>query len=215
MALLIDAGVFYEFSPANNPSASPLPAWQVSEGEIYAMVITSCNGLWRYPIGDTVKIESTSPLRITIAGRTKSYINAFGEEVMVHNTDAALARACEECHCRVANYTAAPVFAADGHRGRHQWLIEFTTPPADLDRFAATLDLMLTRENSDYQAKRDGGIFLDPLSVTVAAPGLFDRWLESTGKLGGQRKVPRLANDRHLIDPMLEMNASLRLTPHL
>ena len=215
MALLIDAGVFYEFIPANNPSATPLPAWQVSEGEIYAMVITSCNGLWRYPIGDTVKIESTSPLRITIAGRTKSYINAFGEEVMVHNTDAALARACEECHCRVANYTAAPVFATDGHRGRHQWLIEFTTPPADLDRFAATLDLMLTRENSDYQAKRAGGIFLDPLSVTVAAPGLFDRWLESTGKLGGQRKVPRLANDRHLIDPMLEMNASLRLTPHL
>lgn len=206
MALLADAGVFYEFIPADNPEAQPVPAWEVEEGEIYAMVITACNGLWRYPIGDTVKIESLSPLRITIAGRTKHYINAFGEEVMVHNTDAALSRACTECKCHVANYTAAPVYTAEGRKGHHQWLIEFADPPADLGRFAATLDMMLTRENSDYQAKRAGDIFLAPLTVTVARRGLFDDWLESTGKLGGQRKVPRLSNDRRLIEAMLTFN---------
>ncbi len=206
MSLLIDGGVFYEFIPASDPEAEPLAAWQVEPGKVYAMVISSCNGLWRYPIGDTVRIESVDPLRITIAGRTKSFINAFGEEVMVHNTDAALTHACEKCACQVTNYTAAPVFAEGGHRGRHQWLIEFATPPADIDFFAATLDEMLTRENSDYQAKRDGDIFLDRLTVTIASPGLFDRWLESTGKLGGQRKVPRLSNDRRLIDSMLALN---------
>lgn len=207
MALITDAGVFYEFIPAEDPDSEPLPAWETEQGKIYALVITSCNGLWRYPIGDTVRIESTTPLRITIAGRTKHFINAFGEEVMVHNTDAALAKACAETGCRVLNYTAAPVYSTQGHRGRHQWLVEFAIkPPADLDRFAATLDLMLTRENSDYQAKRAGDIFLAPLTVTVARQGLFDDWLESTGKLGGQRKVPRLSNDRKLIESMLKLN---------
>ena len=207
MALITDAGVFYEFIPADDPDGTPLAAWEVEQGGIYALVLTSCNGLWRYPIGDTVKIESTSPLRITIAGRTKHYINAFGEEVMVHNTDAALAKACAECGCSVANYTAAPVYTSQGHRGHHQWLIEYSTPPADPALFAATLDRKLTEENSDYQAKRAGNIFLDPLSITVARPGLFDRWLESTGKLGGQRKVPRLSNDRKLIESMLKLNS--------
>lgn len=207
MALITDAGVFYEFIPADAPDGTPVAAWEVEQGGIYALVLTSCNGLWRYPIGDTVKIESTSPLRITIAGRTKHYINAFGEEVMVHNTDAALAKACAECGCSVANYTAAPVYTSQGHRGHHQWLIEYSTPPADPALFAATLDRKLTEENSDYQAKRAGNIFLDPLSITVARPGLFDRWLESTGKLGGQRKVPRLSNDRKLIESMLKLNS--------
>lgn len=207
MALITDAGVFYEFIPADDPDGTPVAAWEVEQGGIYALVLTSCNGLWRYPIGDTVKIESTSPLRITIAGRTKHYINAFGEEVMVHNTDAALAKACAECGCSVANYTAAPVYTSQGHRGHHQWLIEYSTPPADPALFAATLDRKLTEENSDYQAKRAGNIFLDPLSITVARPGLFDRWLESTGKLGGQRKVPRLSNDRKLIESMLKLNS--------
>lgn len=207
MALITDAGVFYEFIPADNPEGRPVAAWEVEEGGIYALVLTSCNGLWRYPIGDTVRIESVSPLRITIAGRTKHYINAFGEEVMVHNTDAALAAACAECHCSVANYTAAPVFTSQGHRGHHQWLIEFSAPPSDMAAFAAALDRKLTEENSDYQAKRAGDIFLDPLSVTVAKTGLFDRWLESTGKLGGQRKVPRLSNDRKIIESMLMINS--------
>lgn len=206
MALIIDAGVFYEFIPLDDPTAAPLPAWEVEQGKIYALLISSCNGLWRYPIGDTVKIESTSPLRITIAGRTKHYINAFGEEVMVHNTDAALAKACTAHSCHVANYTVAPVYTAEGQRGHHQWLIEFSQQPADINAFAQTLDRLLTEENSDYQAKRSGDIFLAQLAITEATPGLFDRWLESTGKLGGQRKVPRLSNDRRIIEAMLRFN---------
>ena len=206
MLLLMDAGTFFEFIPADSPSALPIPAWEVEQGKIYALVITSCNGLWRYPLGDTVLVGSTSPLRITIAGRTKHFINAFGEEVMVYNTDAALAKTCDALHCEVLNYTAAPVYTTGKSHGRHEWLIEFSTIPEDMDEFAMVLDRYLQQENSDYQAKRSGDIFLDRLSVVKAAPGLFDRWLASTGKLGGQRKVPRLCNDRHLMDRMLEMN---------
>lgn len=204
MLLLLDAGIFYEFRTIDG--SETVPVWGVEKGRIYELVITGMNGLWRYPLGDTVRIESVDPIRITIAGRTKSFINAFGEEVMVHNTDAALARACAECGCRALNYTAAPVFTTGNTRGHHQWLIEFATLPEDLKGFAAILDSALADENSDYQAKRAGDIFLAPLTVTVASEGLFDRWLASTGKLGGQRKVPRLANDRHLIDAMLRFN---------
>lgn len=204
MLLLIDAGVFYEFVPLEG--GAPVPAWEVEKGKIYELIITAANGLWRFPLGDTVRVESVNPLRITIAGRTKCFINAFGEEVMVHNTDSALARACQLTGCRVLNYTAAPVYTTDRSRGHHQWLIEFAEPPENLERFAAVLDKALTEENSDYQAKRAGNIFLGPLTVTVASHGLFDRWLASTGKLGGQRKVPRLANDRHLIEAMLKFN---------
>lgn len=207
MMLMVDAGIFYELLPADGSCSTPIPLWQAERGRKYALVITAPNGLWRYQIGDVVRIESTEPvITITIAGRTKSYINAFGEEVMVHNTDAALARACREEGCRVLDYTAAPVYTSAGSKGRHQWLIEFAEPPVDLARFAATLDRCLCEENSDYQAKRTGSIFLSPLTVTVARRGLFDSWLASTGKLGGQRKVPRLSNDRHLIDSMLSFN---------
>ena len=164
------------------------------------MVITAANGLWRYRIGDTVCITSIDPLRIAIAGRTAHYINAFGEEVMVHNTDAALAAACAATGAGVRDYTVAPVFADSGHRGRHQWLIEWNVPPRDLEDFAQRLDDALRSVNSDYDAKRSGNIFLGRLSITVAAPGLFERWLAPTGKLGGQRKVPRLSNDRHIMD---------------
>lgn len=206
MLLLTDAGVFYEFIPADNPAAPPIPLWEVEKGKKYSLVITSCNGLWRFPIGDVVKIESVSPVTITIAGRTKSYINAFGEEVMVHNTDAALAAACRACGCSVKDYTVAPVYTSGTSKGHHQWLIEFSRKPADMEHFRATLDKCLCDENSDYQAKRSGGIFLAPLTVVTARLGLFDAWLESTGKLGGQRKVPRLANDRSIIEKMLEFN---------
>lgn len=209
MLLLMDVGTFYEFVPADDPDADPVPAWEVEPGRIYALVISSCNGLWRYPLGDTVKVESVSPLRITIAGRTKHFINAFGEEVMVYNTDAAITKACAATGATVLNYTVAPVYTSGGKRGCHQWLIEFDNPPADMEMFAALLDRLLTEENSDYQAKRAGDIFLDRLSVVTACAGLFDRWLESTGKLGGQRKVPRLSNDRHIMDQMLEMNKNL------
>lgn len=210
MLLLLDIGVFYEFMPLDSVgSDSPelLPPWRVGQGETYALVITACNGLWRYAIGDTVKVESVDPLKITIAGRTKHFINAFGEELMVHNADAALSAACAATGASLLNYTAAPVFA-DGHkRGHHQWLIEWRDAPPSLDGFARELDMALQRVNSDYQAKRSGGIFLDPPEIVTARPGLFDSWLASTGKLGGQRKVPRLANDRRVIDRMLEFNS--------
>lgn len=209
MLLLLDAGTFYEFQPVNDPEAAPLPCWKVKEGEIYSLIISSCNGLWRYAIGDTVRIENLCPLKITIAGRTKHYINAFGEEVMVHNTDAALAKTCAATGAEALNYTAAPVYAGDRSKGRHQWLIEWNKPPQSHDEFAQLLDEALQQENSDYQAKRYRDIFLDPLEIINARSGLFDKWLASTGKLGGQRKVPRLSNDRRFIDPMLKLNQEL------
>lgn len=208
MLLLLDAGVFYEFVPLDrvgerHPEA--LPAWQVEQGRTYALLVTAPNGLWRYSIGDTVRIESADPLRIRIAGRTRCFINAFGEELMVHNADRAIALAAEATGAEVLNYTAAPVFATDTRRGCHQWLIEWGREPRSMSEFASRLDAELQRQNSDYQAKRSGTIFLDPPLVTTAAPGLFDRWLASTGKLGGQRKVPRLSNDRSLITRLLAL----------
>lgn len=208
MELLMNTATFYELIPEEEwDEATPkaIPAWEAIPGKRYELVITSVNGLWRYRIGDTLKIHSTEPLTFTIAGRTRHFINAFGEEVMVYNTDAALAETCRLTGADAVDYTAAPVYAGDRTRGRHQWLVEFATPPADLARFAATLDSELQKQNSDYQAKRAGNLFLDPPEVIEAPRGLFDRWLASTGKLGGQRKVPRLSNDRSFIDPMLAL----------
>lgn len=203
MLLIPDAGVYYEFDPMDG--TPPVKAWEVEKDKVYALVITAANGLWRYPLGDTVKIETTAPLRISIAGRTKLYINAFGEEVMVHNTDAALAATCKSLGCSALDYTAAPVFTTDHSRGRHQWLIEFDREPEDLKAFAAELDRQLCLQNSDYAAKRAGSIFLDPLEVIAMPRGTFDRYLASTGKLGGQRKVPRLSPDRHIADSLLTL----------
>ena len=163
------------------------------------MPISTCNGLWRYTPGDTVRVESTEPLRISVAGRTNSYINAFGEELMVWNADAALAAACRRTGARVANYTAAPVYADCRTKGRHQWFIEWThRPDCGDEAFADVLDAELQAVNSDYQAKRVGNIFLGRLELTSVPRGTFDRWLASTGRLGGQRKVPRLCNDRRI-----------------
>lgn len=205
MLLLLDRGIFFEFRPQGG--GEPVPAWEVRRGETYEMLISTCNGLWRYSPGDTVRIENESPLRISVAGRTKSFINAFGEELMVHNAETAMAAACAALGCEASDYTAAPVYAlADGTRGRHQWLIEWKRAPRSADEFALVLDAELRRVNSDYDAKRRGNIFLGPPLVTSARKGLFDQWLASTGKLGGQRKVPRLNNSRTLIDLLLQMN---------
>ena len=210
MLLILDAGVFYEFAPllSDGSVGEPIPMWEVEKGETYALIITACNGLWRYSIGDTVRIEQTNPLKIKIAGRTKSFINAFGEELMQHNADSGIATACQIHNASIKNYTAAPVYAGDGKRGRHQWLIEWNVAPQDIEAFAYTLDTELQKINSDYQAKRSGNIFLDCLTITTASEGLFDEWLKNvgSGKLGGQRKIPRLSNNRDIIDEMLRIN---------
>lgn len=210
MALMIDDGIYYEFIPVTEAdAASPraLPAWEVEEGGVYELVISSCNGLWRYRPGDTVRVRTTAPLRITVEGRTKQYINAFGEELMVHNAEEAMARACHDTGASVANYTAAPVYTTERAKGHHEWLVEFALAPASVEEFAAALDRHLCEVNSDYQAKRTGGIFLAPLTLRCVPAGFFDRWLATTGKLGGQRKVPRLCPDRHIIEPMLSLLA--------
>ena len=208
MLLLLDVGVFYEFLPVEeSDSETPevYPIWEIEPGRTYELIITGANGLWRYRLGDTVTIEQLNPVKIKIAGRTRSFINAFGEELMVHNADHAIALAEQETGAEVLNYTAAPVYARDGERGHHQWLIEFAREPSDTARFMQLLDQHLREVNSDYDAKRTGDIFLAAPSLVIAPEGLFDRWLASTGKLGGQRKVPRLSNDRTLIEQMLKL----------
>lgn len=211
MALLTDVDVFYEFVEldtldTDGPRVHPL--WEVERGRNYALAITSSNGLWRYLIGDTVEICSTDPLKIKISGRTRSYINAFGEELMVHNAEAAIAEACRVTGAEVADYTAAPVYADRRERGYHQWLIEFRRQPDTLEHFADVLDRRLQQVNSDYQAKRTSDIFLAPPQITPVKTGLFNLWLGQTGKLGGQRKVPRLKNDRSLADALLALQNS-------
>lgn len=214
MRLLCDIGVFYEFVPLDSldkASEAAIPAWKVEKGRTYAMMISSCNGLWRYMIGDTVRIESTSPLKISIAGRTNSFINAFGEELMVWNADKALAEACSKTGASIRNYTAAPVYASCGTKGHHQWLIEWEkAPKCDNEAFADILDAELQKVNSDYQAKRNSDIFLARLELTEAPEGVFDLWLASTGKLGGQRKIPRLSNDRRIIDPIIKLSQTIK-----
>lgn len=204
MRLLLDIGIYYEFIPLGETEAVGIN--QLHKGKIYEMVITSCNGLWRYRIGDTIRIESLSPLLITIAGRTRSFINAFGEEVMETNSEEAVAAASAATGAKVRNYTVAPIYTHNGERGAHQWLIEWDKEPDSLTQFRDELDRALCRSNSDYAAKRSHTIFLDPPLVTTAPDGLFDRWLVhvGSGKLGGQRKIPRLSNDRHIIDSMLK-----------
>lgn len=207
MLLIIDNDIFYEFLPIDGASDQPVPLWEVEAGKIYELLITSSNGLWRYRTGDTVRVESVAPVKIRIAGRTKSFINAFGEELMEENAERAIAEICRQTGASIANYTAAPVFAEGNHRGRHQWFIEWNEKPADVEDFAAKLDAELRRLNSDYDAKRANTIFLDPLEIISVKPGTFDRWLASVGnhKLGGQRKVPRLSNDRNIADAILAL----------
>ena len=209
MLLMIDYGVFYEFIPmdefgTDNPAVVPL--WGVEKNKNYAMVISTSCGLWRYVIGDTVMFTSTNPYKFVITGRTKHFINAFGEELIVDNAEKGLAYACEQTGAEVLEYTAAPVFMDDNAKCRHQWLIEFSKEPADLDSFAMLLDKKLQEINSDYEAKRYKDITLQHLEIVKARQGLFNDWLKAKGKLGGQHKVPRLSNSRKHIDELLKMN---------
>lgn len=204
MLLIIDNDVFYEFIDISDPEGNPKPIWEIEVGKVYELLITSSNGLWRYHLGDTVRIESVDPVKIKIAGRTKTFINAFGEELMEENAERAIAEACRQTSSAIRNYTAAPLFATDHSKGRHQWFVEWITPPVDVNEFADILDLELRKVNSDYDAKRSHTIFLDAPEVISLKSGTFDRWLQRSGngKLGGQRKIPRLSNDRKIADSL-------------
>lgn len=206
MLLIIDGSVFYELEPLGG--GSPIPLWEAETGKTYELLISGSNGLWRYRIGDTVTVCSTNPVKIRIAGRTKSFINAFGEEVMEDNANRAIAAACDATGASIANYTAGPAYAVGNRRGHHQWLIEWNVPPRDMREFRDTLDATLQEVNSDYQAKRAHTIFLDPPEIITVRKGLFDEWLSQTGnhRLGGQKKIPRLSNDRGIIDRLLSIN---------
>ncbi len=209
MLLMLDYGVFYEFIPLedvgkDNPNIVPLEG--VELGRNYAIVITTSCGLWRYMIGDTISFTSKRPYKFVITGRTKYFINAFGEELIMDNAEKGLAYACEKTGAQVKEYTAAPVYMDENAKCRHQWLIEFSVEPDSLDRFADLLDKKLQEINSDYEAKRSHNVTLQHLEVVKARPNLFNDWLKSKGKLGGQHKVPRLSNSRKNMDELLEMN---------
>ena len=205
MMLMLDYDVFYEFRPIDGGDIVPL--WGVETGKNYAMIISTSCGLWRYEIGDTIQFTSTNPYKFFISGRTKHFINAFGEELIVDNAEQGLAYACEQTGAEVREYTAAPVFMDQNAKCRHQWLIEFSKPPQELALFAALLDKRLQEINSDYEAKRYKNITLQHLEIVVARPNLFNDWLKLKGKLGGQHKVPRLSNSREHIEQLLKLNA--------
>lgn len=204
MMLMLDYGVFYEFRPMDGGEIVPL--WGVETGKNYAMIISTSCGLWRYEIGDTIQFTSTNPYKFIISGRTKHFINAFGEELIVDNAEQGLAYACEKTGAEVLEYTAAPVFMDQNAKCRHQWLIEFSKSPSDLALFADLLDKRLQEINSDYEAKRYKDITLQHLEIVEARPNLFNDWLKMKGKLGGQHKVPRLSNSRDTMEQLLHLN---------
>ena len=204
MLLMLDYDCFYEFQELGTQTIVPL--WGVEKGKNYAMLISTSCGLWRYTIGDTVQFTNTNPYKFIISGRTKSFINAFGEELIVDNAEQGLAYACQQTGAQVLEYTAAPVFMDAQAKCRHQWLIEFSVPPEDLQRFARLLDARLQEVNSDYEAKRYKDITLQHLEIIPARKDLFNDWLKQKGKLGGQHKVPRLSNTRNQIEELLLLN---------
>ena len=209
MLLMLDYGVFYEFIPleeVGKEQPQVVPLWEVETNRNYAIVITTSCGLWRYQIGDTVRFTQTKPYKFVISGRTKSFINAFGEELIVDNAEQGLAEACQQTGAQVREYTAAPVFMDETGKCRHQWVIEFTKMPANVGEFATILDRTLQNLNSDYEAKRHKDITLQPLEIIVGRTDLFHDWLSSKGKLGGQHKVPRLANNRAIIEEVIALN---------
>lgn len=211
MLLMIDYGVFYEFMPLEEVGKEHPLTYCLEEVELnknYALIISTSCGLWRYMIGDTVKFTSKNPYKFVITGRTKHFINAFGEELIVDNAEQGLIKACAATGAQVSEYSAAPVFMDEQAKCRHQWLIEFAKMPDSIEKFAAILDATLKEVNSDYEAKRWKDIALQPLEVITARKGLFHEWLAKKGKLGGQHKVPRLSNNREYMEDMLALNNS-------
>lgn len=208
LLLMLDYGIFYEFIASEeleNENATAISLEQVELGKNYAMIISTNSGLWRYNIGDTVKFTSKNPYRIKISGRTKHFINAFGEEVIVENAEQAIAKACEHTGAIIDNFTAAPVYLQEGKKGAHEWIIEFRKKPASLSHFTKVLDETLRVLNSDYDAKRTKDLALIAPTVHIASEGTFYSWMKKRGKLGGQNKVPRLSNSREYVEELLAM----------
>lgn len=206
MMVMLDYGIFYEFVPMDEVDSPHPHALTIEEVEVdknYALVISTNGGLWRYKVGDTVRFTSLYPHRLKVSGRTKHFINAFGEEVIVENAEAAITKACEATGAIIADYTAGPVYMGEGQHGRHEWVIEFSTPPDSQARFNQLLDETLRQVNSDYDAKRyNNMVLIEPL-IHAVPRGTFYRWMTQRGKVGGQHKVPRLANSREYLDDIL------------
>jgi GH3 auxin-responsive promoter len=208
MLLFTDHGIFYEFMPVSEygkKDPQTIGLQQVELGKNYAPVISTNGGLWRYLVGDTIQFTSLKPFKVKVSGRLKHFINAFGEEVIVDNTDKAVAIACEKTGAIVNDYTAAPVYFSDAGNGAHEWLIEFDKAPENLGEFTEALDKALQSINSDYEAKRYKNIALGAPVVHALTEGRFYEWLRTKGKLGGQHKVPRLSNDRKLLEEILSL----------
>lgn len=206
LLLLLDNEIYYEFLPVNEwekPDPQALSLEEVEAGRQYAMVISTSGGLWRYKIGDTVEFTSTNPYLFRITGRTKQFINAFGEELIVDNADKALYEACRGTSSRIVEYTAAPVYFGESSNGAHEWLIEFETPPPSIDKFTDLLDENLKRLNSDYEAKRSHNLSLSKPVVRPVGENTFYDWMKQRDKTGGQNKVPKLSNDRKYVDSIL------------
>jgi hypothetical protein len=209
MLLFTDHGVFMEFMPVEEygkPHPDTIGLADVEVGKNYALVISTNGGLWRYLLGDTIQFVSLNPYRIKVSGRVKHFINAFGEEVIVENSDKAIAIACEQTGAVVNDYTAAPVYFKEGGNGSHEWLVEFEKEPNDIEQFVTVLDASLKSINSDYEAKRHKDIALSKPILRPLKKGVFANWLKSKGKLGGQHKVPRLSNDRKYIEEIWSLN---------
>lgn len=209
LLLMLDYGIFYEFIPMEHfkgtESQVVLPLSEVETGKNYALVISTNAGLWRYIVGDTIRFTSTLPFRFQLTGRTKTFINAFGEELIVDNAEKAIAFACTETGAQLREYTAGPVYMEKGLRGKHEWLIEFSKAPENMAVFTQKLDEHLRLVNSDYDAKRTKDLALELPLVHALEPGTFDAWLKNKGKLGGQNKVPRLSNNRIILEEILRL----------
>ena len=206
LLLMLDYGIFYEFIPTSKSEQDIISLADVKLNVNYAMVITTNSGLWRYKIGDTIKFTCLNPFRIKVTGRTKHFINVFGEELVVENAEKALSMTCELTKCEITNYTVGPIFMGSKTKGSHEWLIEFEKKPDDINKFMEILDLNLQRLNSDYEAKRYKNSTLEIPKIQVARKNLFYDWLASKNKLGGQNKVPRLSNSREYIDELIKLN---------
>ncbi len=208
LLLMLDYGIFYEFIPMDTFGTFNQRVIRLNQVELnknYAVVITTNSGLWRYLIGDTIRFTSLNPYRIKVTGRTKHHINVFGEELMVENTDTALAKTCKTFNCEVVDYTVAPIFMKDKEKGAHEWIIEFKNAPEDIVKFSQALDENIQAVNSDYEAKRYNNMTLNPLVLNVARENLFYDWLKQQDKLGGQHKVPRLSNERTYLENLLQL----------